>query len=126
LPAAAALQLLAVVVMFCSVGAVAVVWGYRQQTRPPHTQLIREDLANGVFVSGVHEVAVTSLEECLHYLEQGERNRCDVITFYSPEAVIMTSEDFAPQRGAMHKSIVSNVVFYPQSQPAVAAALPFV
>jgi hypothetical protein len=38
-----------------------------------------------------------------------------VITFFSPEAVIMTSEDFAPQRGAMHKSIVSNVIFHPQS-----------
>jgi hypothetical protein len=27
---------------------------------------------------------------------------CDVITWYSPEAVIMTSENFAPQRGTMH------------------------
>jgi hypothetical protein len=34
----------------------------------------------------------------------------DVITFYSPEAAIMTSEDFAPQRGAMHKSSVSNAI----------------
>jgi Zn-dependent protease with chaperone function len=49
---------------------------------------------------------------------------CDqVITFYSPEAVIMTSEDFAPQRGAMHQCSVGNVIFHPQSQPAVAAAL---
>jgi hypothetical protein len=31
----------------------------------------------------------------------------DVITFYSPEAVIMTSQDFAPLRGAMHQSIVA-------------------
>jgi hypothetical protein len=30
-----------------------------------------------------------------------------VITFYIPEAVMMTSEDFAPQRGAMHKRIVA-------------------
>jgi hypothetical protein len=36
---------------------------------------------------------------------------CDVITFYSPEAVIMTSEDLTPQRGAMHESIASNVIF---------------
>jgi hypothetical protein len=34
---------------------------------------------------------------------------CDVITFYSPEAVMMTAEDFAPQRGAMHQSIVTYV-----------------
>jgi hypothetical protein len=33
-----------------------------------------------------------------------------VITFYSPEAVIMTSEDFAPQRGAMHQSSVRSSV----------------
>jgi hypothetical protein len=46
-----------------------------------------------------------------------------VITFYSPEAVIMTSEDFAPQRGAMHQSSVSNVIFHPQSHVPVAAAL---
>jgi hypothetical protein len=52
--------------------------------------------------------------------------RCDVVTFYSPEAVIMTSEDFAPQREAMHQSSASNVIFHPQSQPAVAAALPCV
>jgi hypothetical protein len=49
-----------------------------------------------------------------------------VITFYSPEAVIMTSEDFAPQRGAMHQSTVSIVCKESQSQPAVAAALPCV
>jgi hypothetical protein len=30
-----------------------------------------------------------------------------VITFYSPEAVIMTSQDFAPLRGVMHQSIVA-------------------
>ncbi len=47
----------------------------------------------------------------------------DVITCYSPQAVIITSEDFAPQLGAMHKSIVSIVIFHPQSQPAVALCL---
>lgn len=41
----------------------------------PCLQAIREDVNNGVFVSGVHDVPVTSLEECLHYLELGERNR---------------------------------------------------
>lgn len=39
------------------------------------TQVIREDVNNGVFVSGVHEVPVATLQECLHYLELGERNR---------------------------------------------------
>ncbi len=38
---------------------------------------IREEAgpAGGVFVAGAAEVPVTSLEECLHYLELGEQNR---------------------------------------------------
>ncbi len=38
-------------------------------------QAIRED-PGGVFVAGASELPVSSLEECLHYLELGERNRC--------------------------------------------------
>ncbi|GFH08936.1 kinesin motor domain-containing protein, partial [Haematococcus lacustris] len=41
---------------------------------------IREDATNGVFVAGAHEVPVTTLEECLHYLELGERNRSFAFT----------------------------------------------
>ncbi|GIL67169.1 hypothetical protein Vafri_20615 [Volvox africanus] len=40
---------------------------------------IRED-AGGVFVAGACEVQVTSLEECLHYLELGEQNRVFAFT----------------------------------------------
>ncbi|KXZ56844.1 hypothetical protein GPECTOR_1g761 [Gonium pectorale] len=40
---------------------------------------IRED-ASGVFVAGACEVPVSSLEECLHYLELGERNRVFAFT----------------------------------------------
>lgn len=42
--------------------------------------VLREDMAQGVFVSGAHEVPVTTLEECLHYLELGERNRVFAFT----------------------------------------------
>jgi len=38
-------------------------------------KVIREDASNGVFVAGVQEVPVSSLEECLHYLALGEQNR---------------------------------------------------
>ena len=43
-----------------------------------HTQQIREDLgsSHSVHLAGVHEVPVANLEECLHYLDLGERNRC--------------------------------------------------
>lgn len=48
--------------------------------RPESENLqIREDL-NGVFVAGVHEERVTSMEQCLHLLEQGERNRVFAFT----------------------------------------------
>jgi hypothetical protein len=56
-------------------------WGRRRCRRPPR-KAARQTCDVGLFV----------------YV-------CDVITFYSPEAVIMTSEDFAPQRGAMHKTL---------------------
>jgi len=36
---------------------------------------IREDANNGVYLAGVHEEQVRSLEECLHWLEVGEKNR---------------------------------------------------
>ncbi|GFR51944.1 hypothetical protein Agub_g14466 [Astrephomene gubernaculifera] len=40
---------------------------------------IRED-SSGVFVAGACEVPVSSLEECLHYLELGEQNRIFAFT----------------------------------------------
>ncbi|KAF5829167.1 P-loop containing nucleoside triphosphate hydrolase protein [Dunaliella salina] len=42
--------------------------------------VIREDSGNGVFVAGVQEVPVSSLEECLHYLAVGEQNRAFAFT----------------------------------------------
>jgi kinesin family protein 5 len=45
------------------------------ELQPMCLQVIREDVNNGVFVNGVHEVPVATLQECLHYLELGERNR---------------------------------------------------
>jgi hypothetical protein len=47
-------------------------------------------------------VVVLQAQECTATAQVGVR----VMTFYSPEAVIMTSEDFAPQRRAMHQSSV--------------------
>lgn len=45
--------------------------------RPESDNLIlREDPSSSVFVAGLHEVPVHSLEECLHYLALGEQNRC--------------------------------------------------
>lgn len=43
-------------------------------------QQIREDAGNGVFVSGASERVVGSLEEFLHYLEEGEKNRAFAFT----------------------------------------------
>jgi len=42
------------------------------------SQTIREDAvaSSSVYVAGLQEVPVKSLEECLHYLAAGERNRC--------------------------------------------------
>lgn len=33
---------------------------------------------NGVFVAGVHEVEVKSMEDCLHLLQVGDRNRSEL------------------------------------------------
>ncbi len=46
----------------------------------PDAQQIREDANNGVYLTNAHEVAVTDLEQCLHYLELGERNRTFAFT----------------------------------------------
>ncbi|MEW5298893.1 MAG: hypothetical protein WDW36_001966 [Sanguina aurantia] len=41
---------------------------------------IREDNSNGVFVAGLSEVPVAGLQECLHFMEVGERNRAFAFT----------------------------------------------
>ena len=44
--------------------------------RPENNDLqIREGEA-GVYVAGVHEAEVASMEACLHLLQLGDRNRC--------------------------------------------------
>eukprot|EP00798_Chlamydomonas_sp_ICE-L_P003293 gene3293-13319_t len=51
--------------------------------RPESENLqIREDAVNqgGVYVAGVHYAPVSSLQECLHFLELGERNRTFAFT----------------------------------------------
>lgn len=59
-------------------------------------QQIREDANNGVYLANVHEVVVSSLEECLHYLELGEKNRVFAFTHLNAHssrshAVVMTT-----------------------------------
>lgn len=50
--------------------------GAQDLLRPENNDLqIREGEA-GVYVAGVHEAEVTSMEACLHLLQLGDRNRC--------------------------------------------------
>ncbi len=56
-----------------------------------------------LFVGILHTCA-QCVKACVAHLHGCVRPlSADVITFYTPEAVILTSEDFAPQRGAMHQ-----------------------
>ena len=43
--------------------------------RPENENLQIRESDTGVFVAGVHETEVKGMEECLHLLQLGERNR---------------------------------------------------
>ena len=43
--------------------------------QPQNSDLLIREGDAGVFVAGVHEVEVGSVEDCLHLLQIGERNR---------------------------------------------------
>lgn len=43
--------------------------------QPQNSDLLIREGDSGVFVAGVHEVEVGSMEDCLHLLQVGERNR---------------------------------------------------
>ena len=45
--------------------------------QPQNSDLLIREGDNGVFVAGVHEVEVGSMEDCLHLLQIGERNRSE-------------------------------------------------
>ena len=44
--------------------------------RPENENLQIRESETGVFVAGVHEKEVKGMEDCLHLLQLGERNRC--------------------------------------------------
>lgn len=44
--------------------------------RPENENLQIRESDTGVFVAGVHETEVKGMEDCLHLLQLGERNRC--------------------------------------------------
>lgn len=43
--------------------------------RPENENLQIRESDTGVFVAGVHETEVKGMEDCLHLLQLGERNR---------------------------------------------------
>ena len=44
--------------------------------QPQNNDLQIREGEDGVFVAGVHEVEVKNMEDCLHLLQIGDRNRC--------------------------------------------------
>ena len=50
-------------------------WCLQDLLRPENENLQIREGESGVFVAGVHEVEVKGMEDCLHLLQLGERNR---------------------------------------------------
>ncbi len=85
-----------------------------RQAHRDHLSLTDQDSSLIVCVTGTAQVP--SRVDMYHTVLPGAAGYkihyatwCDVVTLYSPEAVIMTSEDSVPQHGAMHQSIVALV-----------------
>ena len=56
-------------------------WCLQDLLRPENENLQIREGDSGVFVAGVHEVEVKGMEDCLHLLQLGERNRWAPCTF---------------------------------------------
>jgi kinesin family protein 5 len=52
-----------------------IVCAWQDLLQPQNNDLQIREGEDGVFVAGVHEVEVKTMEDCLHLLQVGERNR---------------------------------------------------
>ncbi|KAK9904052.1 hypothetical protein WJX75_003480 [Coccomyxa subellipsoidea] len=88
--------------------------------QPQNNDLQIREGEDGVFVAGVHEVEVKNMEECLHLLQVGDRNRVFAFTALNAHSsrshaivmlTIMKRRNAAPQNRALGQKVKVGKLF---------------